>query len=328
MSNSLDGGARTIALRAVVAIVSQVGSRESPWVNDSSIIFEVRVRVALPLKFVFLADFVVLVRLHELVEAGVEDLSEARAFLGESESGAVDSVLEHARVDVGKLGTEAAPYVAVPFVDAGRVVAFVLVGHVSVDPNSVDVFREQHGESNVVGVFEGEVFGEVTTVVLVARLVGCRRAFHGPAIELLAGAVVKDESESVSGGSPASDIDNFDPIQIAGGGNRRRAVAVETHQKTSGLVDVEDSVRKFQESVALPSSVRVGHAAVEVASGETRADRARVPALLPLGLHGHDFEVANFVHALDDVDDDAGELIVTLGRATKVGEGRVVDVLG
>ena len=236
-------------------------------------------------------------------------------------------MLDHTGLDVGKLGAEAAPQIAVPFGHDTGVGALVFAGEVGVDENSfsLGVIGEEHRESNVVGVSESDrlccaVIGNAIP------LVGSRGAAHGVAIEDVASAFVGDELEAVRGGSPAGDVSDVDAIHVVVSVNLGEAVD-ETHQNTSWLVALEDTVGEIEEPVALAGGVGVGHAAVEVACDEALADRASIPAVGPLGLNGDDFEVTNLVHALDDVDDDASELVVTLGRDAKEGVRRVANVL-
>ena len=320
--------ATTVAISAIEASAFELRSGKGPWVRVRTNVHEEIVGVAIGLEVILHADIVVRFGLHEGVEAGVEDLIESRALLGDGEGCAVKGVLDHAGVDVGKLGAEAAPQIAVPLAHDSGVVALVLIGEVSVDPKGLSrgVIGEEHRESNVVGVIESEhaccaVIGNAVPHVSI------RGAAHGVAFEHVASAVVGDELEAVRGGSPAGDVSDLEAIKVVVSVKLGEAVGVETHQKTSWLVALEDTIGEIEEPGALAGGMGVGHAAVEVACDEALTDRASIPAVGPLGLNGDDFEVTNFVHALDDVDDDASELVVTLGRDAKEGEGRVADVL-
>ena len=217
---------------------------------------------------VLLADGRIVRRLHESVEAWVDDIGKSGAFLGDRDGSAVNSVIEHACLDVGEFFAEAAPQIAILVVDRIRIVAaLVPLSLVRIEPDCIDGFVEEHSEADVVDIGECNVFGLGGAVFTAVPDVRTARSHHFVVLERLARTVVCDELDAVAGGCPARDVSNLLVCKIAhrvDNGPEHSIVILKSGQDSGGAI-LSDGVGKLKVAIAHTFRMRVGHAAVVVA---------------------------------------------------------------
>ena len=206
-----------VSVIAVVALGFELSRRECPWLGRAAGIREELVGDASIQEAVLLTDVLVGLRLLEGLEAGVEDVRHPGTFLVHREGRATHSVLVHASVDVSELGAESAPHFTVPLGGHVGVVALVAIGLVSVDPNGVNNAVKKHGKTNIVIVFESEIFLDVASIRKAGESVGfvVARVEQIVVDEVFHRAIVLHVENTIGSRGPARDVDNIDATEVA-----------------------------------------------------------------------------------------------------------------
>mmetsp|Transcript_7069 Transcript_7069/g.11525 ORF Transcript_7069/g.11525 Transcript_7069/m.11525 type:complete len:385 (-) Transcript_7069:19-1173(-) len=257
----------------------------------------------------FHADVIVILGLQELLNAWVQNLLQPGSFLGQSQGGSRLGVTKEACLDVGEIGAEPRPHLTVP-VRSRSWTTLIVLHLVCVDPHGICVTIQQSLERIVVGV-------------------ACvhRGLNDGVPAEALLGALVLRQGQGIRGGGPAHHVHHLLTAEIRIATDFGVAEFVQAHENASWLVVLQDGRTELAEAIASTEGVRVGHATMQLSSGQAITNHGIAPAVRPSNFRHVHLNVTDAFQALGDVLSDALRFKVRLRWRSHEGIAGPIDIL-